>query len=82
MQSFFPPHIEDLSAQVKGIQSRGVVEGKARERKIWHNPEREIGCCLLSCFLTQDLINKLLPVTKGNLSLSQHTYKHGTNKRV
>lgn len=39
--SFFPPHIEDLSAQVKGIQSRGVGEGKVRERKIWHNPERD-----------------------------------------
>lgn len=31
---FSPPHIEDLSAQVKGIQSRGVAEGKAREREI------------------------------------------------
>lgn len=43
MQVFFfsPPHIEDLSAQVKGIQSRGGVEGKARERKIRHNPERD-----------------------------------------
>lgn len=43
MQScfFFSPYIADLSARVKGIQSRGVVEGKARERKIWHNPERD-----------------------------------------
>lgn len=31
---FSPLHIEDLSAQVKGIQSRGVAEGKAREREI------------------------------------------------
>lgn len=36
-----PPHITDLSAQVKGIQSRGGVEEKARERKIWHDPERD-----------------------------------------
>lgn len=54
---FFFPHLEDLSAWVKEIQSRGVVEGKAGESKRYDIIQTEIGCCVISCFSAPDLIN-------------------------
>lgn len=54
---FFFLHLEDLSAWVKGIQRRGVAEGKARESERYDIIQTEIGCCVISCFSAPDLIN-------------------------